>query len=39
VRGAAVWALSRLVPRETLATLQGPDRDPSVQDEWDAALF
>jgi epoxyqueuosine reductase len=38
VRGAAVWALSRLMPRETLATLKKPDRDPSVQSEWHAAL-
>jgi epoxyqueuosine reductase len=40
VRGAAVWALSRLVPREkieTLAERQNED-DASVQDEWRAAL-
>jgi len=38
VRGAAVWALSRLLPREKLAALRRADRDDSVQDEWDAAL-
>jgi epoxyqueuosine reductase len=38
VRGAAVWALSRLVPREKLAALQKSDTDVSVQDEWRAAL-
>lgn len=40
VRGAAVWALSRLLPKEkfaALATTRG-DRDPSVQDEWAQAL-
>jgi epoxyqueuosine reductase len=40
VRGAAVWALSRLVPRERFmifAQRQG-DKDPSVADEWNAAL-
>jgi epoxyqueuosine reductase len=38
VRGAAVWALSRLVTREKLAALQKPESDASVQDEWRAAL-
>ena len=40
VRGAAVWALSRLLPREKLAVLsQRPrDPDPDVREEWDAAL-
>jgi epoxyqueuosine reductase len=38
VRGAAVWALSRLVPREKLAALKTHDNDASVQDEWAAAL-
>jgi len=39
VRGAAVWALSRLLDREKLAALaeRHPDADPSVQDEWTAA--
>jgi len=38
VRGAAVWALSRLVPRDRLAALQKSESDASVQDEWRAAL-
>ena len=38
VRGAAVWALSRMVPRETLMAMRRSDKDRSVQDEWDAAL-
>ena len=40
VRGAAVWALSQLMPRDRLTAL--PHRhfesDPAVQDEWAAAL-
>ena len=38
VRGAAVWALSRLVTREKLAALQKSESDASVNDEWFAAL-
>ncbi|MGI8525032.1 MAG: tRNA epoxyqueuosine(34) reductase QueG [Pseudolabrys sp.] len=38
VRGAAVWALSRLVPREQLAARQRDDADASVNEEWTAAL-
>ena len=40
VRGAVVWALSRLLPREKFAVLsQRPrDPDPDVREEWDAAL-
>ena len=40
VRGAAVWALSRLLPREKLAALEQrkSDNDTSVQEEWAAAL-
>ena len=38
VRGAAVWALSRLLSREKFAALRKPDTDDSVQDEWAAAL-
>ncbi|MBM3569931.1 MAG: tRNA epoxyqueuosine(34) reductase QueG [Alphaproteobacteria bacterium] len=38
VRGAAVWALSRLWPRARLAALRGADSDPSVAAEWAAAL-
>lgn len=41
VRGAAVWALSRLLTREAVAKLAGEHRpaepDASVQDEWAAA--
>jgi epoxyqueuosine reductase len=39
VRGAAVWALSRLLPREELQQLKRDDGDSSVMDEWAAALF
>jgi epoxyqueuosine reductase len=40
VRGAAVWALGRLLPREKFAALaqRKPDADDSVQDEWASAL-
>jgi epoxyqueuosine reductase len=40
VRGAAVWALSRLLPREKFAALsrRPSDSDPSVREEWVAAL-
>jgi epoxyqueuosine reductase len=40
VRGAAVWALSKLLPRATLSTLaqRYRDADATVQEEWAAAL-
>ena len=38
VRGAAVWALSRLLPREQFAALRRSDSDTSVNEEWAAAL-
>jgi epoxyqueuosine reductase len=38
VRGAAVWALSRLLPREELAAMQRNDTDAAVNEEWTAAL-
>jgi epoxyqueuosine reductase len=38
VRGAAVWALSRLMPRDRLKDLQNVESDASVNDEWAAAL-
>jgi epoxyqueuosine reductase len=40
VRGAAVWALSRLLSREKLEALsqRTRDPDPGVREEWDAAL-
>jgi epoxyqueuosine reductase len=38
VRGAAIWALSRLLPRDTLAALKTSDGDASVNEEWVAAL-
>jgi epoxyqueuosine reductase len=38
VRGAAVWALSRLMPRDSLASLKKSDSDASVNEEWAAAL-
>ena len=34
VRGAAVWALSRLLPRDQVAPLRRNDNDPSVNEEW-----
>jgi epoxyqueuosine reductase len=37
VRGAAVWALSRLVARERLDALHRRDSDGSVNEEWAAA--
>jgi epoxyqueuosine reductase len=37
VRGAAVWALSRLLPRDEVAALKKSDSDASVNDEWAAA--
>jgi epoxyqueuosine reductase len=36
VRGAAVWALSRLLPREQFAALKRDDADASVNEEWHA---
>jgi epoxyqueuosine reductase len=38
VRGAAIWALSRLMPRERLAALQKSESILLVQEEWQAAL-
>jgi epoxyqueuosine reductase len=40
VRGAAVWALSRLLSRERLESFsqRTHDPDPDVREEWDAAL-
>jgi epoxyqueuosine reductase len=38
VRGAAVWALGRLLPRDKFAALKKSDRDEAVNDEWSAAL-
>ena len=38
VRGAAVWPLSRLLPREEFEKLRRVDGDAAVNDEWSAAL-
>ena len=40
VRGAAVWALSRLLPKEQFSSLaaRAKEDDPSVKDEWAQAL-
>jgi epoxyqueuosine reductase len=38
VRGAAVWALGRLLPRETFAAMRTTDSDASVNEEWAAAI-
>jgi epoxyqueuosine reductase len=34
IRGAAVWALSQLVPREEFAALRREDVDAGVMEEW-----
>jgi epoxyqueuosine reductase len=34
IRGAAVWALSRLVGREEFAALRREDADAGVMEEW-----
>jgi epoxyqueuosine reductase len=36
VRGAAVWALGRLLPREKFQALRRTDADASVNEEWAA---
>jgi len=38
VRGAAVWALEQLLPKQKLKALQKTDIDDAVNDEWAAAL-
>jgi epoxyqueuosine reductase len=38
VRGTAVWALSRLLPRAKLVEMKRADDDASVNDEWATAL-
>ncbi len=38
VRGAAIWALSRLLPASELAAIQVNDPSPDVADEWRLAL-
>ncbi len=38
VRGAAVWALGKLLPREKLLALRKFDADDAVNDEWAAAM-
>jgi epoxyqueuosine reductase len=38
VRGAAVWALEKLLPKKKLKALQKTDIDDTVNDEWAAAL-
>ena len=38
VRGAAVWALGRLLPKEKFAAMRRRDDDASVIEEWTAAL-
>ena len=37
VRGAAVWALSRLMEKNEFATLKHEDEDATVNEEWQAA--
>ncbi len=34
VRGAAVWALSQLLPRDTFTALRRDDADATVNEEW-----
>jgi epoxyqueuosine reductase len=38
VRGAAVWALSRLLSKEKFSALKRTDDDAAVQEEWSAGL-
>lgn len=38
VRGAAIWALSRLLPHADLTALAAPDDDPEVAQEWRLGL-
>jgi len=40
VRGAAVWALARLLPREKISALsrRNHETDAEVREEWAAAL-
>jgi len=38
VRGAAVWALSRLTTRDELTALKRDDEDAMVREEWDTVL-
>jgi epoxyqueuosine reductase len=38
VRGAAVWALSRLLPQNELRALQKSDDDATVNAEWETAI-
>jgi epoxyqueuosine reductase len=38
VRGAAVWALSRLLPKDEMRALRKDDGDAAVNAEWDTAL-
>ena len=39
VRGAAVWALSQLLPAKELVPLRKEDPDPDVSEEWRLALM
>jgi epoxyqueuosine reductase len=39
VRGAAVWALAQLLPRQHVAALRKADSDTSVNEEWAAAMI
>jgi epoxyqueuosine reductase len=38
VRGAAVWALSRLIEKDEFASMRRDDADATVNEEWQAAL-
>jgi epoxyqueuosine reductase len=38
VRGAAVWALAKLMRKHDLAAMRREDADAAVNEEWDAAL-
>jgi epoxyqueuosine reductase len=37
IRGAAVWALSQLVPRTEFVALRREDSDAGVEEEWRVA--
>jgi epoxyqueuosine reductase len=38
IRGAAVWALSRLLPRDEFVALRGEDADAGVEEEWQMVM-
>jgi epoxyqueuosine reductase len=39
IRGAAVWALSQLLPREDFVAMRREDTDAGVQEEWETSVY